>query len=117
MKRLIALAISLTALSGCHVNTCHYDSDGSYHCTNDYYHHNLVTTTTYYGEDTTNIIVVEEDHYDTCDWDQPYYHDAEWCSFDGITCCAWSQVTNSVEYVYCYFDYCGWDLVEINEYY
>ena len=117
MKRLLALALPLLALVGCeiHSSNCHYDSDGSYHCG---YHHNVIATTSYYDEGTTNIILVEEeDPYPTCTWEQPFYHDAEWCSFDGITCCGWSQVTSSVEHVYCYFDYCGWDLVEINKYY
>ena len=120
MKQLLTLAFCLVALAGCefHTSECHYHN-GSEHCHSAYHHSSEVTTNTYYGEDTTtNIIIVEEEElYPTCYWSEPYPWEAEWCSFDGITCCAWSQVTASVEHVYCYFDYCGWDLVEINEYY
>ena len=126
MKRLLALALPLLALAGCEVHTtsCHYHNGeehchSAYHHGNTYYHSTPVVTNTYYGEDTTtNIIVVEEEeYYSSCSPEAPYPWEAEWCSFDGITCCAWTQVTNSIEHVYCYYDWCGWELVEINEYY
>ena len=121
MKRLLALALPLLALAGCEVHTteCHYHN-GTQHCHSAYHHSSPVVTNTYYGEDTTtNIIVVEEEevYYPYCSPEAPYPWEAEWCSFDGITCCAWGQVTNSIEHVYCYYDYCGWELTEIHEYY
>ncbi len=119
MKRLLALALPLLALAGCDIHTsgCHYHN-GSEHCHGNHHNTPVVASTSYYDEGTTNILVVEEDvFYPTCSEDQPFYHDANWCTFDGVTCCAWSQVTNSIEHVYCYYDYCGWELVEVNEYY
>tara|TARA_R100000231_G_scaffold135373_2_gene109742 strand:+ start:118 stop:477 length:360 start_codon:yes stop_codon:yes gene_type:complete len=119
MKRLLALALPLLALAGCeiHAHECHYHNDVE-HCHSAYHHSSEVTTNTYYGEDTTttNIILVEEEYYPTCDWGAPYSFEANWCSFDDITCCAW-DASYTTEHVYCYYDYCGWDLVEINEYY
>ena len=119
MKRLLALALPLLALAGCEVHTseCHYHN-GSAHCHSAYHHSSPVVTNTYYGEDTTtNIIIVEEEvYYPYCSPAAPYDFDANWCSYDGITCCAW-DASYIEEHVYCYYDWCGWELTEINEYY
>ena len=119
MKRLLALALPLLALAGCEVHTseCHYHN-GSEHCHSAYHHSSPVVTNTYYGEDTTtNIIIVEEEvYYPYCSPAAPYDFDANWCSYDGITCCAW-DASYIEEHVYCYYDWCGWELTEINEYY
>ena len=116
MKRLLALAFCLVALAGCevHTNTCHYDSDGSYHCG---HHHTtpVVYTSHNNGGGSNNIIIIEEE-VDYCQWDNPYYHDPEWCDYYYDTvCCGWSSVAS--EETYCYYDYCGWELVEVHTYY
>jgi len=121
---LIALAI---LFAGCHFghssSACHYDDYGSYHCYDDYDHHDshetttIVTTSANYSGGSNNIIIVEE-QASWCSWDEPYYHDAEYCTFDtGDTCCTWQASTYGIEETYCYSDWCGWELVSVYEYY
>ena len=116
MKRLLALALPLLALAGCeiHSDACHYDSHGVYHCYDS--HHNQ---TVYYpegnGGGSNNIIIVEEEP-SWCSWDYPYYHDPEYCIFDSdVSCCLWMNI--GAEETWCYYDYCGWELVEVYSYY
>ena len=124
MKKITLLALAfLTA--GCHFGSatvCHYDASGNHHCHADaelasHSHHEsttIVTTSANYGGGYNNILIVEEPSY--CQWDQPYYHDPEWCVLDyDSTCCMWMGV--GAEETYCYYDYCGWELVEVYSYY
>ena len=113
MKKLLALAFGL-ALAGCHLHdeVCHYDTYGTYHC-HDYDH----DETTYYPENgggDNNIIIVEET-YSQCMWEPPYYHDPEYCTFDYETCCMWLNIGSEEQW--CYYDYYGWELVSVYEYY
>jgi hypothetical protein len=118
MKTLLALATLSLALVGCevHTNSCHYH-DGTQHC-HDYSHHEPTTTVVYTsannGGGSNNIIIVEEEPT-YCQWDTPYYHDPEWCSFDWGTCCMWLDI--GAEETWCYYDHCGWELVEVYSYY
>ena len=124
MKRLLALALPLLALAGCHigpVGVCHYDSYGDYHChenSSKADHHETTTvvyTSANNGGGYNNIIIIEEE-VNYCQWDQPYYHDPNWCDYYYDTvCCGWSSVAS--EETYCYYDYCGWELVEVELYY
>ena len=125
MKRLLALALCLAALSGCHIgpaHVCHYDSYGDYHCHADAelasHNHHETTTVVYTsannGGGSNNIIIIEEEP-SYCMWDTPYYHDPEYCTFDGGTCCMWLDI--GAEETWCYYDYCGWELVEVYTYY
>ena len=118
---LIALAI---LFAGCHYghtsSECHYDDYGNYHCHDDYTHHDSHETTTivttsadYSGGSNNNIIIIEEQP-SYCDWDNPYYHDPEYCTFDDTTCCMWLGI--GVEETYCYYEYCGWELEEVYMY-
>ena len=124
MKRLLALALPLLALAGCHfgpVGVCHYDSYGDYHCheNSSKADHHETTTVVYTaannsGGSNNNIIVIEEEP-SYCMWDSPYYHDPEYCTFDGGTCCMWLDI--GAEETWCYYDYCGWELVSVYSYY
>jgi hypothetical protein len=126
MKRLLALALPLLALAGCHfgpAHVCHLDSSGDYHCHADAelasHNHHDSTTVVYTsanngGGSNNNIIVIEEEP-SYCMWDSPYYHDPEYCTFDGATCCMWLDI--GAEETWCYYDYCGWELVSVYSYY
>ena len=124
MKKIILLALSLFALAGCEINSgvCHYDSNYVHHCHgDDHAHSHHDTTTVVYtsanngGGYNNNIIVVEEEP-SWCSWDYPYYHDPEWCTFDyDTTCCMWLNIGSEEQW--CYYDYCGWELVSVYEYY
>ncbi len=116
MKRLLALAFCLVALAGCSWEHCWTDKYGDYHCTGDHHHQTttVVHSSANYGGGYNNILIVEEPSY--CQWDQPYYHDPEWCVLDyDSTCCMWMGV--GAEETYCYYDYCGWELIEVYSYY
>ena len=122
MKYLTLIALAIL-FAGCHYghtsSECHYDDYGNYHC---YDHHDSHETTTVVyttdnGGGSNNIIIVEEQP-SWCNWDEPYYHDADYCTFDtGDTCCTWQASSYGVEETYCYSDWCGWELVSVYEYY
>tara|TARA_R100001015_G_C4541285_1_gene105247 strand:- start:222 stop:605 length:384 start_codon:yes stop_codon:yes gene_type:complete len=127
MKRLLALAISLIALTGCDPveSYCHYNAHGDYHCheshSYDYHSHSGPTTTivttsaNYGGGDNNNIIIIEEEE-SYCYWEPPYYHDPEWCEYTyGTTYCMWMNIGQ--EETWMYTDWCGWELVEVYTYY
>ena len=128
MKRLLALALPLLALAGCHPHggptaVCHNDFWGDRHC-HDGYHYTphdhshdtttIVTTSANNGGGDNNIIIVEET-YSQCMWEPPYYGDPEYCTFDGGTCCMWLNIGSEEQW--CYYDYCGWELVAVYSYY
>ena len=123
MKRLLALAIATLALLGCetHHQQCHYNVSGDYHCHDDtiYYHNHtsttVVTTSANNGGGYNNNIIVIEEEPSYCSWDYPYYHDPEYCTFDyDTTCCMWLNIGQEEEW--CYYDYCGWELVTVYTY-
>ena len=125
MKRLLALALPLLALVGCEVHAvsayCHDNVYGDKHCHGyDNVHDHHDSTTVVYtsanngGGSNNNIIVIEEEP-SYCMWDSPYYHDPEYCTFDGGTCCMWLDI--GAEETWCYYDYCGWELVSVYSYY
>ena len=124
MKYLTLIALAIL-FAGCHFghtsSECHYDDYGNYHCHDDYTHHDshetttIVTTSANNGGGSNNIIIVEET-YSQCMWDSPYYHDPEYCTYDyDSTCCMWLDIGS--EETYCYYDYCGWELVSVYSYY
>ena len=131
MKQLLALLTLPILFAGCwvhHSDHCYHDSHGDYWCEDDnlitYVYEAPTSTTTVIhtsqengGGYNNNIIVVEEqDSY--CSPEEPYYHDAEYCTFDlGDTCCTWQASIYGVEETYCWYDWCGWELVEVYEYY
>ncbi len=129
MKRTLAIAVTLLALAGCDIHPvdayCHYDAHGDYHChdSHSYTHHShdgptttVVTTSANYGGGSNNNIIVVEEEPSWCNWDSPYYHDPEYCTFDyDTTCCMWLDIGS--EETYCYTDYCGWELVSVYSYY
>ena len=122
MKRLLALALPMLALAGCgwdfhSYDECHYH-DGSHHCheynvTHGHSSTTVVTTSANNGGGSNNIIVVEE-YPSYCNWEPPYYHDPEYCTFDGISCCTWMNIGEEEQW--CYYDTCGWELVAIYTY-
>ena len=123
MKRLLALASLALSLAGCHIGpagVCHYDSHGDYHCHENSAkatHHETTTvvyTSANNGGGYNNIIIVEEEP-SYCQWEPPHYHDPEHCTFDWGTCCTWLNIGS--EETYCYYDHCGWDLVDVYWYY
>ena len=128
MKQLLALLTLPILFAGCwvhHSDHCYHDSHGDYWCEDDnlitYVYEAPTSTTTVIhttqengGGYNNNIIVVEEqDSY--CMWDSPYYHDPEYCTFDGLTCCTWLNIGEEEEW--CYTDYCGWELYSVYTYY
>ena len=127
MKYLTLLILPIL-FAGCwshHSDHCYYDSYGDYWCDSDssYITHTppqpTNTTTVIYTEENSggpnnNIIVVEE-QYGYCDWDTPYYHDADYCSYGSEVCCTWSASLYGLYETYCYSDYCGWELVLVEE--
>lgn len=122
MNPMITLILTTLFFSGCefHSDDCYYDDHGNYECYYDDHSHQIHETTTvvttspnYTGGSNNNIIVIEEqDSY--CDWDYPYYHDPEYCTYDYETCCMWLGI--GVEETYCYSDYCGWELEQVYMY-
>ena len=127
MKKIILLALPLFALAGCEINSgvCHYDSNYVHHCHgDDHAHSHHDTTTVVYtsanngGGYNNNIIVVEEVVEPSyCSPEEPFYHDPEYCSFDYETCCTWQASVYGIEETYCWNEWCGWELVEVYEYY
>lgn len=119
MKKLLALAFCLAALSGCHVNsTCHWDSNGDYYCSDDYhyYHTTPVVYTSYNNGGGSNNIIIVEEHTNYCSWEDPYYYDPEWCiAEEDYVCCMWMNI--GAEETYCWDDWCGWELVDVYTYY
>lgn len=123
--RYLALLILPILLSGCHfgysTSECHYDDWGNYHCHEHDSHHDHQSTTvvvTETGGGYNNNIIVVEEQTSWCSWNEPYYHDAEYCTFDsGDTCCTWQASSYGLEETYCYSDWCGWELVSVYEYY
>jgi hypothetical protein len=131
MKRLLALAISLAALSGCEVHTysgidCWYDSSGDYWCSDGFItwleHENTPATTTVVyvteqkgGGSNNNIIVIEEEALSYCEEEPPFFHEPDWCTVGEETCCTWSAAPWGVWETYCYIDHCGWELVLVEE--
>ena len=120
MKRLLTLAFCLVALAGCDFHAyeeCH-SHDGSHHCHNyvpdPHPTNTVVYTSANNGGGSNNIIIVEEQE-SYCMWDSPYYHDPEYCTFDGLTCCTWLNIGEEEEW--CYTDYCGWELYSVYTYY
>jgi hypothetical protein len=123
MKRMLALVLPMLALAGCgwdfhSYDECHYH-DGSQHCHNYPVDHHDTTTVVYTsannGGGSNNIIIVEEEP-SWCSWDYPYYHDPEYCVYDSdVSCCLWMNI--GAEETWCYYDYCGWELVEVYSYY
>jgi hypothetical protein len=132
MKKLLALAFCLAALVGCDIHhhsdvQCWIDSGGNHWCSDGFitwleYDNTPPTTTIIHtstnngGGYNNNIIVVEQAHAE-CNWDAPYFHDPDYCTFDEQACCTWSASLYGIEETYCYSDYCGWELVEVYEYY
>lgn len=130
MKKLLALALSLAALAGCEVHSysnvnCWYDSSGDYWCSDGFItwleHENTPPTTTIIhtsqnngGGYNNNIIVIEEEEA-WCIDEPPYFHEPDYCTFDGLTCCTWSASLWGVWETYCYVDNCGWELVLVEE--
>ena len=126
MNPMITLILTTLFFSGCefHTSECHYDSHGDYHCheSHSYEHHThdgptttVVTTSANNGGGHNNNIIVIEEEQSWCSWDNPHYHDPEYCTFDDTTCCMWLGI--GVEETYCYYDYCGWELVSVYSYY
>ena len=118
MKRILTLAFCLLALAGCHWNVehCWHDKWGDYHCTSDHHQTTVVHTSANNGGGYNNNIIVVEESPSYCQWEQPYYHEPEWCVLDyDSTCCMWMGV--GAEETYCYYDYCGWELIEVYSYY
>jgi hypothetical protein len=126
MKSILAIVFFALPLSmaGCefHSGVCHYDNNYEHHCHGDDHGHSHDDTTTVVytsanngGGYNNNIIVVEEEP-SWCSWDYPYYHDPEYCTFDyDTTCCMWLNIGQEEEW--CYYDYCGWELVSVYTYY
>ena len=124
MKYQPLLLLCLLTLAGCeiHHQACHYNVSGDYHCHDDaidYHNHStttVVTTSANNGGGYNNNIIVVEDTYSQCQWDSPYYHDPDYCTFDyDTTCCMWLNIGSEEEW--CYYDYCGWELVSVYTYY
>ena len=128
MKYLTLIALTIL-FAGCHLHgdptaVCHRNYYGDQHCheghTYDHHDHShdtttIVTTSANNGGGDNNIIIVEET-YSQCMWDSPYYHDPEYCTYDyDSTCCMWLDIGS--EETYCYYDYCGWELVSVYSYY
>ena len=124
MKKITLLALAILTV-GCHLHEpeCHYNEYGDIHCHDhhDYTHHShedqpttVVYATDNNGGGSNNIIIVEEQE-SYCMWDSPYYHDPEYCTFDGLTCCTWLNIGEEEEW--CYTDYCGWELYSVYTYY
>ena len=125
MKKLLALLALSFLFIGCHMHSeeCYYDSYwDEWVCTS---HHKPapVSTVVYTsanngGVYNNNIIVVEEVVEPSwCSPEEPFFHDPEYCSFDYETCCTWQASVYGVEETYCWNDMCGWELVEVYEYY
>ena len=131
MKKIIFALLAL-ALTGCDVHShsnisCWYDADGSHWCSDGFmtwieYDNRPPSTTVIYTSTETgggynnNIIVIEEEEL-WCSWEAPFYHEPDYCTFDGETCCTWQASLYGKWETYCYSDYCGWELVLVEEEY
>ena len=127
MRYLTLLALAFLMV-GCwhHRDQCYYDQWGQYWCDGAFiYVHpepaqtttTVVTTSGNNGGGYNNNIIVVEQQPSHCSYDPPFYHDPDYCTFDGDTCCTWQASVYGIEETWCYYDYCGWELVEVYEYY
>tara|TARA_R100001591_G_scaffold97077_1_gene102919 strand:+ start:54 stop:431 length:378 start_codon:yes stop_codon:yes gene_type:complete len=125
MKRLLALLALTLLFIGCnaHHEECWYDNYWDEWVCVTHPHHQPTTTVVYTsanngGGYNNNIIVVEEVVEPSyCSPEEPFYHDPEYCSFDYETCCTWQASVYGIEETYCWNEWCGWELVEVYEYY
>jgi len=129
MKQLLALLTLPILFAGCwvhHSDHCYHDSHGDYWCESDnlitYVYEAPTSTTTVIhtsqengGGYNNNIIVVEEEPSWCGQFEAPYFHDPDYCTFDGETCCTWQASIYGVWETYCYTDWCGWELVLVEE--
>jgi hypothetical protein len=124
MKKITLLALAILT-TGCHLHdndVCHYNEYGDIHCHDhhDYTHHSHEepTTTVVYatgnngGGSNNNIIVIEETEY--CLISSPHYYEPDYCSYDGLECCAWT--VDNTEEIWCFYEECGWELISIYTY-
>ena len=118
MKYITLLALAILTVGCVHsADECHFH-DGSQHC-HDYpvaAHATtpVVITSGNGGGYNNNIIVIEEEEL-WCSWEAPFYHEPDYCTFDGETCCTWQASLYGKWETYCYSDYCGWELVLVEE--
>ena len=125
MKNLLALLALAFLMVGCHLHSeeCYWDKYADeWVCYHHDAHHHQPTTTVVYADSgggyNNNIIVVEEVVEPSwCSPEEPFMHDPDYCTFDGQTCCTWQAGVYGVEETYCWYDWCGWELVEVYEYY
>ena len=125
MKNLLALLALTFLFAGCHLHSeeCYWDSYyDEWVCYHHDAHHYQPTTTVVYADSgggyNNNIIVVEEVVEPSyCSPEEPFLHDPDYCTFDYGTCCTWQAGVYGIEETYCWYDWCGWELVEVYEYY